>query len=134
LSSVIRLTKSKYRSMPCVTSDEMLQGYIPSSRILITDSYFPSSRQRQPRFDYWDLCLTNDSSSSGWIHYNEQRIDQLQRRMDLMLHIDDNEEAQLLFSNLNPITNTVTQRIDDFLMRKSKRRNEHPYYHDRISK
>ncbi len=37
--------------MPNITSEEMLQGYVPSPRILITDSTLNSHRQRQPRFD-----------------------------------------------------------------------------------
>ncbi len=123
--SLARLTKTKYRRMPNITSEEMLQGYIPSPRMYITNS----SRQRQPRFDYCDLCLTDNSTSSAWIRYNEQRIDQLQKRFDLMLQIDDMDGNQLFSSS-----DTVTQRINDILTKNPKRRNQLTSYHTRIRK
>ncbi len=104
----------------------MLQGYIPSPRISVTNLI---SRPRQSRFDYCNLCLTDYDRSSSWIRYNEERIDQLQKRIDLMLQIDDNDENQFLLS-----TNTVTQRIDQILMNKSKYQNQRIYYHNRIRK
>lgn len=127
-SSSIRITnlmKDKYRQMPEITSEDMIQGYIPSPRIHLTDTFL-TIPQRRPRFDqvilrpdYSDLCLMNYHKDSAWIRYNEQRIDQLQKRINLMLQIDENEEAQLLLPSLTPIQPTiatVTQRIDDALM------------------
>ena len=125
-SVVSRVTNDKYRTMPEISSEEMLQGYVPSPRISLTIN---SPRQRQPRFDYCDLCLTDSNTSSAWIRYNEQRIDQLQKRIDLLLQIDDHDESPLLFS-----TETVTQCIDDILMRKPRRRNSLMAYHTRICK
>ena len=126
--SSIRITnmmKDKYRQMPEITSEEMIQGYIPSPRIHLTDTFL-TIPQRRPRFDhstqfilrpdYSDLCLINAHTDSAWIRYNEQRIEQLQKRINLMLQIDENEEAQLLLSIPSPTIATVTQRIDDALM------------------
>lgn len=123
--TIARLTKNKYRTMPNITSEDMIRGYIPSPRVYITNS----PRQRQPRFDHCDLCLTDYDTSSAWVRYNEQRIDQLQKRIDSMLEIDDNEEYQLLLS-----PDTVTHHIDDILIRKIKRRNQLTSYHNRIRK
>jgi exonuclease VII small subunit len=123
-----RMIKDKYRTMPEITNEDMIQGYIPSPRLYITHTPIDSSYFRQPRFDYYDLSLTNDNRSSAWIRFNEQRIDQLQKRLDLLLQIDD--DNQLIFS-----TDTVTQRIDDILMKKSSRvRNHVLSYHKRIRK
>lgn len=129
--SSIRITnmmKDKYRQMPEITSEEMIQGYIPSPRIHLTDTFL-TIPSRRPRFDhstqlilrpdYSDLCLMNYHTDSAWIRYNEQRIEQLQQRINLMLQIDENEEAQLLLptsSPIQPTVATVTQRIDDALM------------------
>lgn len=123
---ISRVTHDKYRTMPGMSSEDMLQGYVPSPRISLTIN---SPRQRQPRYDYCDLCLTDSSSSSAWIRYNEQRIEQLQKRIDLLLQIDDQDESPLLFS-----TETVTQCIDDILMKKPRRRNSFMAYHTRIRK
>ncbi len=127
--SVARLTKSKYRTMPNLTSEEMLQCYIQSPRISITNSTLHSSRERQPRFDYSDICLIDHNTNSAWIRYNEQRIDQLQKRIDLMLEIDDENENQLILSS-----DTITRRINDIIMKKSKSRNQMSSYHNRIRK
>ena len=112
--------------MPEINSEDMLEGYIPSPRLTLT---LHSPRQRQPRFDYCDLCLTDASTSSAWIRYNEQRMDQLQKRLDLLLQIDDQDENPLLFT-----TETVTQCIDDLLIQKVRQRNPLMSYHTRIRK
>ncbi|CAF2527000.1 unnamed protein product [Rotaria sp. Silwood2] len=125
---VSHLTKTKYRSMTNKTREEMVKNYAPSPRIHISNSIFNSPRQRQPRFDYCNLCLNEYGTSSAWIRYNEGRIDKIQKRIDLMLQNDDNEEIKFLLSTTNP----VTQRMNDILMRKPKRRNHITYYHDRI--
>ena len=56
--------------------------------------------------------------------YNERRIDEIQKRIDLMLQIDDNEESLLALSSppVIPTSATVTQRIDDILLRRSRYR------------
>ncbi len=143
--TIDNLIKDKYRTMPEITSEEMIQGYIPSPRIHIINSVLTSPRQRQPRFltssnilirrpDYCDLCLTDKNTSSAWIRYNERRIEDLQKRIDLMLQIDDDEEVQLLLSPINPTTATVTQRIDDIIMRRSRYGSPLLYHHNRIRK
>ena len=130
-SIVTNLAKDKYRSMRGITSEEMIQGYTPLPKVLITKSLPASARQRQPRFDasskvftrpnYCNSCLTGHSPGSSWIRYNEQRIEELQKRIDLMLQIDDSEEIDLLLSSpIKPTIATVTQRIDDILMRRSR--------------
>lgn len=142
---ITNLIKDKYRSMPGITSDEMIQGYVPSPRIHLTTSLLTSPRQRQPRFssssnilvrpDYCDLCVTDQNTSSAWIRYNERRIEELQKRINLMLQIDDFEETQVLLTpaNLIPLTTaTVTQRIDDLLAVKSKYRVPLTYYQDYV--
>ncbi|CAF1152410.1 unnamed protein product [Rotaria sordida] len=125
---VNHLTKIKYRSIPNRTPKEMLKGYIPSPRIFIPNSILSSLRRRQPRFDYCDLYLNDYDKNSLRIRYNEQHIDQIRKRIDLMLQNDDNEEIKFLLSNLDPIT----KRTGDNLMRKSKRRNHITNYYDRI--
>jgi hypothetical protein len=143
--TMANLIKDKYRTMPVITSEEMIQGYIPSPRIHITNSILTSPRQRQPRFDtsskviirpdYCDLCLNDYNTSSAWVRYNERRIEELQKRINLMLQIDDNEEAQLLLSRpIKTTTATVTQRIDDIVMRKPRYRSPLLYHHNRIRK
>ena len=62
------------------------------------------------RTDYADK---ESPTGSAWIRYNEHRIEQLQKRIDLMLQIDDDDEQ------IVPTTATVTQRIDDILMNNS---------------
>jgi hypothetical protein len=119
--SVSRLLKSKYRTMTNLTNEEMLEGTIPSPRLYRKNS----PRQRKPRFDYCDLCLIDHNKSSAWIRYNEQRIEQLQKRIDLMLQLDDENQFILPF-------NTVTKTIDDIIMRKPKHQNQRNYYHNRI--
>ncbi|CAF4949494.1 unnamed protein product [Rotaria sp. Silwood1] len=138
-TTTINIIKDKYRSMPGLTSEEMIKAYMPSPKVHITKCLLDSSRQRQPRFltpstvitrpNYCDLCLTGHHRSSAWIQYNERRIEELQKRIDLMLQIDDIEEAQLLLSStpIIPTTATVTQRIDDILSRRSKYRDLHLY-------
>jgi hypothetical protein len=145
-STATNLIKGKYRSMPGITCQEMIQGYIPSPRIHLTNTLITSPRQRQPRYipssrvltrpDYCDLCLTDHNTSSAWIRYNEKRIDELQKRIDLMLQIDDNEEKFLSLSSppIIPTTATVTQRIDDILMRRPRCRSPLLYHHDRLCK
>ena len=93
---------NKYRSMPGITSEQMLEGHFPLS-----------PRQRLPRFsnyfirpDYCNLCLNDHPTSSAWIRYNERRVEDLQKRIDLMLNIDDYEEAKFL---LRP-TDRIPQR------------------------
>jgi hypothetical protein len=115
--------------MANLTTEEMLYGYVPSPRTYITDSTIISPRKRHPRFDYSDLFSTEYTNNSAWIRYNEQRIEQMQKRIDLMLLIDDNEEAQFL---LSPISYSTKSHIDNYLLRKSKRRNPIINYHDRI--
>lgn len=143
--TITNLIKDKYRVMPEITSEEMIQGYIPSPRIHLTNYLLTSPRQRQPRYitssqiltrpDYCDLCLTDHNTSSAWIKFNERRIEEFQKRIDLMLQIDDDEEVQLLLSpTINTIKPTVTQRIDDILLRKSRYRSPILYHHDRICK
>jgi hypothetical protein len=143
-STVTNLVKGKYRSMPGITSHDMIEGYIPTPKIHITKSLITSPRQRQPRYippariittrpDYCNLCLTDHNTSSAWVRYNERRIDELQQRIDLMLQIDDSEEA--LFSpRIIPTTATVSQRIDDILMRRPRYRSPLVYHHDRLCK
>jgi hypothetical protein len=114
--------------MANISSEEMLSGYIPSPRIYLTESTISSPRKRHPRFDYYDLCVSDHTSNSAWIRYNEQRIEQLQKRIDLMLQIDDNEEAHYLLAS----PYTIQSRIDDLLNRKPKRRTQIINYHDRI--
>ncbi len=119
--SVSRLLKSKYRTMTNLTNEKMLEGYIPSPRLYIKNS----PRQHKSRFDYCDLCLIDHNRSSAWIRYNEQRIEKLQKRIDLMLQLDDENQLILPF-------NTVTQTIDDIIMRKPKYQTKRNYYHNRI--
>ncbi|CAF2831824.1 unnamed protein product [Rotaria sp. Silwood2] len=130
-STIVNIIKDKYRSMPGLTSEDMIKAYMPSPKVHITKCLLDSSRQRQPRFltsskiltrpDYCDICLTGHHRSSAWIRYNERRIEELQKRIDLMLQIDDIEEAQLLLSSpIIPTTATVTQRIDNILSRRSR--------------
>ncbi|CAF1166687.1 unnamed protein product [Rotaria sordida] len=131
-AAIINIIKDKYRSMPGLTSEEMIKGYMPSPKVHINKCLLDLSKQRQPRFltpstiltrpDYCDLYLTGHRKNSSWIRYNEQKIEELQKRIDLMLQIDDIEEAQLLLSStpIIPTTATVTQRIDDILLRRSK--------------
>ena len=106
--------------MANLTSEEMLYGYVPSPLTYITDSTITSPRKRQPRFDYSDLFSTDYTTNSAWIRYNEQRIEQIQKRIDLMLLIDDNEEAQLL---LSPTSYSTKSHIENYLLKKSKQRN-----------
>lgn len=136
------LIKDKYRSMPAITSHEMIQAYVPSPRIHLATSI----RQRQPRFltssnmlirpNYCDLCSTDHYTSSAWVRYNERRIEELQKRIDIMLQIDDNEEAQLLLTPdyLLPSTTvaTVSQRIDDLLTARPRYPIPTTYIHDRL--
>ena len=126
--SATHLTKSKYPSTTRITNEEVLQ--LPE--MLPTNSILNSPWQRQPCSGYCDLCLPDDSTSSAWVRYNEQRIDQLQQRIDLMLQIDDSENLQFFLSNFTPITDTVTQRIDDILVRKPKHHFHLTHYHDRL--
>lgn len=119
----------KYRTMPGISSQQMIQGYIPSARVSLIMS--PQERQlsstetliSRPPTRYCDLCV-NDRSTTGsaWIRYNERRIEDLQKRIDLMLKIDDQEEAKLL---LTPTDSTrveknklVQQRIDELITGK----------------
>ncbi len=142
LTTVTNIIRDKYRTLPGVTCEEMIQGYIPSPRIYITTSPIISPRERQPRFinlpieirrpDYCNLCLTDHNTGSAWIRFNERRVEELQKRIDLMLQIDDNEEAELLLSSLTYPTSTVTERIDDILMTRPKYRYPLVYYPDRI--
>jgi hypothetical protein len=146
LLTITNVIKDKYRSMPGITSEEMIQGYVPSPRIHIANTLVTLPRQRQPRFvnsskilirpDYCNLCLTGHNTSSAWIRYNEKRIEELQRRINLMLEIDDNEEVQLFLSPINRITTTATvsQRIDDIIMRRPRYRSPLLYYPDHIGK
>jgi len=92
--STPRLIQRKYRTLPEITSEQMIQNYVPIRHELCsTPSPRISVRSPRPtRFDYCDLCLNDQDSTSAWIRYNEQRIDQLQKRIDLMLQIDDYEE------------------------------------------
>ena len=143
--TITNLIKDKYREMPEITSEEMIQGYVPSPRLHLTNTIITAPRQRQPRFtntsrvlvrpDYCDLCLTDHTTSSAWIRYNERRIEDLHKRIDLMLQIEDNDEAHLLLS-LPPIltTATVSQRIDDVLMQKPRYRSRLLHYPDHIGK
>ncbi|CAF0776245.1 unnamed protein product [Adineta steineri] len=125
-TTITNIIRDKYRKMPEITSEEMIQGYIPSPRIYITSSTIVSPRERQSHRltlpDYCSLCLTDYNGSSAWIKYNERRIEQLQKRIDLMLQIDDNEEAELLLSSSPRYSTvaTVSQRIDDILMKKPR--------------
>jgi hypothetical protein len=143
--TITNLIKDKYREMPEITSKEMIQGYIPSPRLHLTNTIITTPRQRQPRFvnsskvlvrpDYCDLCLIDHNTSSAWIRYNERRIEELHKRIDLMLQIDDNEEAHLLLSTpTNLTTATVSQRIDDAMMRRPRYRSRLLHYPDHISK
>jgi hypothetical protein len=143
--TITNLIKDKYREMPKITSKEMIRGYVPSPRLHLTNTIITTPRQRQPRFvnsskvlvrpDYCDLCLIDHNTSSAWIRYNERRIEELHKRIDLMLQIDDNEEAHLLLSTpTNLTTATVSQRIDDALMRRPRYRSRLLHYPDHISK
>lgn len=132
---ITNLIKDKYRSMPGLTSEDMIKAYMPIPKVHIKNSSETLSRKRQTRFDvssttlirpdYCDLCLTGCDTSSAWIRYNERRIEELQKRIDLMLQIDDDEESQLLLSSSSiiPTIATVTQRIDDILWDRSRNRN-----------
>ncbi|CAF1197573.1 unnamed protein product [Rotaria magnacalcarata] len=126
------LTKSACQSLTSRTGEELFQDYVPSSSMRIENSSLHYSRQRQPRFDYCDLCLNDHSTGTSWIRLNEQRIDELQKRIDLMLQNDDIEEAKFLSANSKLIANTASKRIDSIFMRKSHRQNRITYYHDRI--
>ena len=141
VSSLTNVTRDKYRTMPDITPEEMLQGYVSSPRRHLTTS------ERQPRFvapppsevtrpDYCTLCFEDHHSSSAWVKYNERRVEQLQRRIDLMLQIDDNEEADMLLTrSVYPTTvATVSQRIDDILLRKTQYRSPLLFPPDRIGK
>ena len=88
-------TSNKYRSMPSISSEEMLQGYIP----------VPPPR----RVDYCDLCVTDPQTSSAWVRYNERRIDDLQKRLDYLLRLDESEDTLRTDS-------TVSERIDQMLL------------------
>ena len=148
--SSLRITnviKDKYRQLPEITSEQMIEGYVPSPRIHLCDTLLTIPRQqREPRFchsskllvrpDYCDLCLTDYHTDSAWIRYNEQRVEQLQRRINLMLQIDDDEEVQLLYPTppIIPTTATVTQRIDDALSISSRHRSQLLHRSDQIGK
>lgn len=93
---------------------------VRSPRLPLNSSIISLPRQRMPRADPCDLSLSDGLLSTAWIRYNERRIDEVQKRIDLMLQIDDNEEAQLLLSHYHPTTQTVTEHIDDILTRRSK--------------
>lgn len=115
-----RLLNNKYRRMPGLTSEEMLQGFVPLTPRRTGDS---SYRQRSPRFadrstanGFCDLCLNDSPSSSAWIRYNEQRIEQIQKRIDRMLQIDDRED---LTNFLTPIDQTIHRRYEQIPKRKS---------------
>ncbi|CAF4697537.1 unnamed protein product [Rotaria sp. Silwood1] len=125
---VNRLTKTKYQSMTNKTYKKTFEDYIPSSQILLSNSILNSLRHQQSHFDYCNLCLNNHDTNSAWIRYNQGCINQIQKRINLMLQNDDNEEIKFLLSSTDPIT----QRINDIHKRKSKRRNHITYYHDRI--
>ncbi|CAF3459028.1 unnamed protein product [Rotaria socialis] len=126
------IVKDKYRSMPGLTSEDMIKAYKPIPKVHITNSSTALLKARQPHFqvpstirarsDYCDLCLTGYNTNSAWIRYNERRIEELQKRIDLMLQIDDNEETKLLLPSSSRIstTATVTQRIDDILWSRSR--------------
>ena len=81
--------------MPVISSEEMIRGYIP----------VPPPR----RVDYCDLCVTDPQTSSAWVRYNERRIDELQKRLDYLLRLDECEETLRTDS-------TVSQRIDQMLL------------------
>lgn len=141
---ITNVIKDKYRQMPEITSEQMIQGYVPSPRIHLCDTYLTIPRQREPRFchssnifyrpDYCDLCVTDYHHDSAWIRFNEQRIEELQRRINLMLQIDDDEEVQLLLSTPSVIPTTVTQRIDDALLISPRHRSQLLHRSDRIGK
>lgn len=131
------MSKKKHRTRPAETHEQMLQVYLPSPRLQLTNLLTVLPDERVNRYDYYDLTLTDENLNSAWIRFNEQRIDQIQKRIDLMLQIDDNEEAQMLLSHVHPVTNTVTDHIDDILLQRTKHRNPTIVYstsNDQISK
>lgn len=126
-SSISRISKKKHRTKPAESSEQMLQPYLPSPRLQLSSTLILSPRLRQPRYDYYDLTLNDQNLNSAWIRFNEEKIDQLQKRIDLMLQIDDHEESEMLLSRIHPITNTVTEHIDEILYQKPKRGNSSVY-------
>lgn len=144
-SIITRVVTDKYRAMPGLTSDDMIKGYIPSPRIHITNTFVSSEEHRQPRYmasskaitrpGYCDLCLTDGNTGSAWVKYNERRVEELQKRIDVMLKIQDNEELQALLSRpIHPIPRPIAQRIDDMLLQRSKYRSSYLYDYYRMRK
>lgn len=112
---------TKYRRMPGLTSEEMIHNVVPATRQI-----YDLPRQRSPRFDdrirqksktdFCDLCLNDYPTSSAWIRYNEQRIEQIQKRIDRMLQIDDRDDWK---SFQTPIDQTIHRRYEQIPKRKS---------------
>ena len=95
------MAEKKYRSLPGLTSEEMLEGRLP------------------PRRAPCQLCVTDPQTSSAWIRYNERRIDELQKRLDFLLRIDDAVELRPARVEEEE-TATVSQRIDQLLLGQRK--------------
>ncbi|CAF1455181.1 unnamed protein product, partial [Didymodactylos carnosus] len=122
-----RSTKAKY-SLIKPSSDDMINTYTgercsacmarllaPRMNPLITRSSISDSSLIKP--DYIELDYTDHWSP--WIRYNEQRINDLQKRIELLLQTDDDQDllAVTAPSLLEASTKTVTQHIDDILLR-----------------
>ncbi|CAF1129915.1 unnamed protein product [Adineta ricciae] len=119
-------SRSRYRFTSNVNTEEMLPDYIPRSR-----SYSRSCQETSLEPHYCEICLTDHSSGSAWIRYNEQRMERIQQRINLMLELDDVEDGQYALSTLNS-TATSTQRIDDILSGRSSYRDYINYDQDDV--
>ncbi|CAF0767186.1 unnamed protein product [Adineta steineri] len=131
-------TRSKYRFLPSTSREEIHQDYLPSPLIYITTPILNSPRQPIIQTEYCDICLTDHGEGSAWIRYNEQRLETLQQRIDLMLEFNDMEDVQSSsISSSDSVRNIArassTQRIDNILMGRSQRRNQLTYNNDQIS-
>ncbi|UJR29993.1 hypothetical protein I4U23_017540 [Adineta vaga] len=121
-------SRSRYRYISNITNDEMIPDYLPSSHLYSTSI---PCKQTSTQPHYCEICFSDHSSGSAWIRYNEQRMERLQQRIDLMLELDDVEDGQYALSTLNS-TATTTQRIDDILRGRSSYQNHMNYDHDDI--
>ncbi|CAF0758952.1 unnamed protein product [Adineta steineri] len=131
-------TRSKYRFLPSTSREEIHQDYLPSPLIYITTPILNSPRQPIIQTEYCNICLTDHGEGSAWIRYNEQRLETLQQRIDLMLEFNDMEDVQSSsISSSDSVRNIArassTQRIDNILMGRSQRRNQLAYNNDQIS-
>ncbi|CAF0755551.1 unnamed protein product [Didymodactylos carnosus] len=117
---------TKYRSIK-PTSQDMINAYmderctacIPrllTSRLEPSLALPPISELSLIKPEYVELNYNN--YWSPWIAYNEQRVNDLQKRIELLLQIDDDQDLLTLTapSLISSSNRTVTQHIDDILL------------------